>query len=301
MMPSLQPVSRALKAGDQSDLWASLVSLGKEDEAALALAADYVADQPGAADLMSRWAAAEPANPLALSLLAGTQINDAWAIRSGRRASEVNTDAFEGFFGRLREAEQNLIKACAIEPDVGLPWHLRLFTARGLELGVGESQRRYDRLMRISPHHFPGQAAMLQNLCTKWGGEPDAALAFARSCSSAAPPGSANGALVAIAHLEEYVARGPKDGASYMHDAGVRAELSAAAAQSVDHSDYRVDKNGPTPSTVFGIAFAVAGESPQAFRHLQIAGENATESWFGYLVGTDAATVADLRRRAGVA
>jgi hypothetical protein len=90
------------------------------------------------------------------------------------------------------------------EPDNIAAWYQAVITARGLEMGLEVSKRRFEEVVRRAPQHRRAHVMRLQQLCRKWGGSNAAMHDFARDAMLAAPAGSPLGYLVADAHLEEW-------------------------------------------------------------------------------------------------
>jgi hypothetical protein len=144
-------------------------------------------EQPGIDGLLRYILDSRPDDTAAAAMLGAHLIIMAWKVRTRARAAQVGPEQFERFQEHLRQAEQVLMAAAAHDPRDAAVWVERLFTARGLQLGLSEARRRYDRLARVDPHNLPGQRQLLQSLCPKWGGTWDGAHAFARECMLAAP------------------------------------------------------------------------------------------------------------------
>ncbi|MFD0528263.1 hypothetical protein ACFQ1I_16140 [Kitasatospora arboriphila] len=173
----------------------------REEYGPLVLSGQVVA-VPGVEHLLRQVLAHHPGDPLATALLADRLIHVGWQARSTRRAQDVTPEGWREFRARLNEAEQLLIGAVARNRGDALAWMLRMTISRGISLGTSETRRRYRALTRVSPHHYAGQRSLLQQLLPKWGGSWEDAHAFARDCFRAAPPGSLNGALLAMYHAE---------------------------------------------------------------------------------------------------
>jgi hypothetical protein len=256
-----------------------LGDIGVHDEDQMAVAASVVARIPGVETFLGDVVRAEPGNVGARVLRAYRWIIIGWEVRSGLRAEQVSDAQFAEFHQHLRAAETELIELCAIVPWMGLPWTLRLMTARGLELGVSESRRRYDRLAAHHPHHFSGQQQHLQTLCPKWFGTWELALQFARESARDAAPGAPSHALVAITHLE----RGAGQPDSYFRDDSVRNEICQAAERSVLDPAFGTNLHGVELHSLFAIVQTLAGENARAQRHFAALGTAASKHWFGYL------------------
>lgn len=220
-----------------------------------------------------------------------------WAIRSAGFADQVSQQQFEDFHRHLRAAEQILIEVCAREPQWGLPWHLRLMTSRGLELGLSETRRRYQRLAEHHPDHYAGQHQMLQRLCPKWGGSWEDAFQFARSCAASASAGSPAPALVAMTHLEQWLALGEDAGGKHLRRPEVREELLTGSAASVFHPEFRPAFDWVSAHTLFGVVHALAGDAELAAPHFRALGDVVDALPWSYL-GKSRSAVGRIRSRA---
>lgn len=300
------PALAALRADVHRQAWGAVAevfaSLTDEDDRAIACR--VVGDQQNAEPFLNQAMAADPGDPLARSLLADRLIRIGWGIRSGAGAHYVSAARFRQFHGYLRRAEMLLIDVCAEHPRFGLAWYLRTTTSRGLELGLGETRRRYERLAEHHPHHYAGQQQLLQQICPKWGGTWEAAHGFAEECAKAAPPGRPNGALVAIAQLEQYLDAQEKGGArgaaKYLNAPENRARLRAAAERSVLHPAARADAYAHTDAhNAFAGAHSAAARPADAAPHFRVLGDRANQSPWSHLgTGDHAAEFARHRKSA---
>lgn len=268
-----------------SDLLGDIAVRGEDQ---LALASEVVAETSGVESFLDEVVEREPDNAGARALRAHRRVVLAWEARSRLSAEHVSAEQFARFHDQLRAAESDLIRLCAAVPWMGLPWMLRLATARGLELGPSEVRRRYDRLAAHHPQHFGGQQQLLQSLCPKWGGTWDDAFGFVHACTENAAPGLPNHALRAIVHLERWLETEGKDRAHYFNPSIV-AELATAADRSVFDPGFGDNWHRVDVHTVFAIVFSLAGEPARARRHFEALGDAASRGWYGYLGDAEAA------------
>ena len=300
-VPALAEVRDLATAGDYDALSRLVIALNDEDESSMPAVSGVVAEAPGVDDVLRRRLDAEPRDFLARTLLAHHHIVHGWEARSGYRAEHVSAGQFEAFHAALRLAEVDLIRVCAEDPSWSLPWVLRLMTARGLELGAGETRRRYQRLCELVPHHFDGQRQMLQRLCPKWGGTWEEAFGFVRSNAADAPPGSPVPALVAQAHLERWLELPAGPGRDYLRQRDVRHEVGVAAAASVLSARSNAGTAAVPAHPLFAVVHALAGDTDAATPHFQALGDVVDEGVWGYLGSSEAAVnrcrTAALRKR----
>ena len=227
-----------------------------------------------------------PADHTAAALLGFHRIEAAWAIRGGYGAEYTSRKRFAGFHDGLRVAERALTEAVGITPDDPALWVARLKSARGLELGIAETRRRYARLAEIDPHHLPGQSQLVQQLCPKWSGSWPEVLAFAREAMLAAPVGGPHGVLVAEAHLERWLALAEGDaraGYRYLASAAVSAEIDEAARRSVFHPGFGRTVGWVGVLSTFAVVFSLRRDHRSAAAAFTALGPLATEHPWNYL------------------
>ncbi|WP_416972348.1 hypothetical protein [Streptomyces sp. 4F14] len=284
--PELIPLRDAARAGDWNGVRGLFGRLGSVDDVIAALNA--VADIRGVEHLLARAAADFPADPLPRTILAKRYLFMGWEVRGDGYAQDVSRDQFATFHAWLRRAEQLLIQVCAEQPAYAPAWYIRITLARGLELGTTEARRRYDRLRAHHPHVYGAQAALLQQLCPKWGGTWEEAHAFAAEATRAAPDGAPTGVLVADAHIEHWLSLGDRGG-PYLRGVHVLDDLRNAAAISVRHPAYRPDLSTIAAHSTFAMAFSLGGHHADAAPHFAELGDRAAEFPWAYLSDPGAA------------
>lgn len=289
-IPALASLRSAVRHEDWAAVAASFDGLDDEDDRTLACR--VVAETDGSEVFLRRAAERSPRDPLPRTLLADRLVQVGWGIRTGHRAQHVSKRQFDDFHAHLRRAEILLIDVCAEHPQYALAWYLRVVTSRGLELGVGETRRRYDRLAEHHPHHFGGQAQLLQQICPKWGGSWEAAHGFARECAADAPDGRPNGALVAIAQLENYLEiaeqTSVRAASTYLRDLDNQTRRLEAAARSVLHPAARADAfRSVDAHSAFAAAHSAAARHAAAAPHFRALGDRASEFPWCYLGSGD--------------
>ena len=244
--------------------------------------------------------AADSQDSAAAAMLGFFMITVGWSIRG--RATHVRRQDFVKFQEWLRGAEQVLHDAVGCNPDEPAIWVARLLTARGLELGLAESRRRYDRLRALDPRCYPGQEQFLQRLCPKWGGSWDLLHPWAREEMMAAPPGSLQGGLVALGHLEQWLALGRAAGFRYLRQRKVRDEIHEAAQRSIWHLDFRRGYPWVRVAATFAVAFSMTADHRAAARVFAMTGTLGDEFPWRYAtgmgIGTYTAASAMRQRRA---
>jgi hypothetical protein len=241
----------------------------------------------------------DPQDSAAAAMLAFHLIDIGWEVRSGYRAQYVSEAQFATFHEWLRLAEAVLMEAIARHPDDPALWVARLTSARGLQVGLAETRRRYDKLAAIDPHHLPGQVQYLQRLCPKWSGSWELLHPWCREAMLAAPPGALQGGLVADGHIEHWMEIGGGGaGQAYLSAPQVRAELYEAAERSVWHPDFRREHGWTYSANYFAMAFSLIEDQQAAGRTFALLGDFGTELPWQYLSGDAAAVIRERRKKA---
>ncbi|WP_043174579.1 hypothetical protein [Streptomyces sp. NRRL B-24484] len=277
-LPEAGTVRNAAERGD----WPAVAAVFAEcrEEYGLLLLSGQVAAVPGVEHLLRQVLGNRPGDPLATALLADRLIHVGWQARTSRRSEDVTPEGWREFRARLNEAEQLLIGAVARDRGDALAWMLRVTISRGISLGISETRRRYRAVARVSPHHYAGQRSMLQQLLPKWGGSWEESHAFARDCFRAAPPGSLNGALLAMYHAERAGSLAGAERNAYAARADVRQELAQAAHGSVLHPDCRIRFGRIAAHSSFALLASLGGDRAAARTHFQAMGPyGSTEPW----------------------
>ncbi len=236
------------------------------------VAAAMVAEMKGVEKFL-RVAGGGPArSTLAGTLLGARLVWMAWQARGAARASYTSRRQFASFHEILGEAERMLGEVTAEEPGNIAAWTARLRTARGLEMGQAEANRRYERAVKARSHPLYAQLTHVQQLCPKWGGSFDQMLSFARRCADTSPPGSLNATAVAEAHLEHAL----EFGVGYMRQPAVLDEIRDAVARSVGHPDFRPVHGWAQAECSFSYALWLARDLPGAAARLAVLGNRIT-------------------------
>ncbi|WP_330458269.1 hypothetical protein OIB37_16005 [Streptomyces sp. NBC_00820] len=290
---SVFPEAAWLRQAAAARDWASIRQYvdGLPREVSRSFAVGVLDAVPGIEGWMREILAATPDDVLALTVLGAREVVIGWEIRTSASAKDVSREQFAGLHAHLRQAEQRLIRATALDPSSDAAWAERLTTAKGLELGQNEARRRYDRLAAHHPHHFNGQGRLLQQLCPKWGGSWEAAHGFARECLLNSPEGAVNGAMVAEVHMEHRLALRGQERDAYLRQAHVHAELAEAAERSVLHPHFRRDYGWVIAQSAFAAMFSLVGDLARAAACFRALGPFASKYPWSYLGDPAAAFV----------
>ncbi|WP_431678504.1 hypothetical protein [Kitasatospora sp. KL5] len=277
-LPELGTVRHAVERGDWPALRAAFAAC--QEEYGQLVLADEAVGVPGVEHLLRQVLAHHPGEPLATALLADRLIHVGWQARTSRQAKDVTPEGWREFRARLNEAEQLLIGAVARDRSDVLAWTLRMTVSRGISLGINETRRRYRALTAAAPHHYAGQRSLLQQLLPKWGGSWEEAHAFARDSFRAAPPGSINGAMLALYHSERLTTLDRAGRAAYAARADVRQELAEAAHGSVLHPHCRARFGRIAAHSHFALLASLGGDRDAARAHFHAMGPyGSTDPW----------------------
>ncbi len=218
-------------------------------------------------DVVEAWARTEP-SARSLSALGGIYVRDAWAIRSSRRASDVDPSSWRGFLSKLEQAETLLRWTAATWRTAPDPWPHLITTSRGLEMGLPEMRARFAHLHERAPFHPYGCASMLQGLCKKWAGSHEAMFEFARWIDQYAPADSPAREALPVAHIEFLLSDDDLQPRTYFSAPNVAQELAGAAER------YLAALASETPPSSFIVLNAyVIGVVPVDARSARIADE----------------------------
>jgi hypothetical protein len=276
--PELHQLRVALTARD----WAGVRAVvdAAPEPAARTMLIRTTSEREGLEPFLRDVLAGDPDDAVAGCMLGAHLIHTGWEIRTGARAQYVSAEQFRLFHEHLRRAEQVLIEAAARNPaDVSI-WCQRLISARGLQLGLSEVRRRYDRLAAYDPHHLPAQSQLLQSLCPKWSGTWEQMHTFAHECMLAAPKGAPNAVLVVTGHLERWI---DDDGGQYLHSPFARNEIYEAAARSVWDPGFRHGAGWVAVRNTFAMVFSMLGDHSAAAAQFAALGRFATKDLWDYL------------------
>ncbi|MFE5589587.1 hypothetical protein [Streptomyces sp. NPDC056549] len=286
-----EPDARLVREAAESADWATVRNVlearpESEDRTDLLWAVGEVA---GTERWISDVMAAEPQAPLPRLVAAVRHISWAWEARTAARASHVSREQFQLFHDRLATAETWLYEIAEREPGWTSPWYGLQVTGRGLQVERDVARRRFEATVRRDPHHLGAHQQRLQQVCDKWGGSHEEMHAFARAAAFAAPGGTLLGQLVAVAHLEHWLALDPGPDSRYISRPEVVASLGEAADHSIRHPDFVRGRGWLQVYNTFAMAFALAGDVASARDCFRATEGRVTEFPWYYLDGSDPA------------
>ncbi|MGW3075331.1 MULTISPECIES: hypothetical protein [unclassified Kitasatospora] len=252
---------RQAAAGD----WPALRPvLAAADGADLSFLVGAISDVPRVEQWTARALADTPDDALLLVLSGARHVVWAWEARTGARAKDVTEERWKVFHERLDTAEEQLLEAAEREPSWHAPWSFLQTSAMGASLGADVATVRFEAAVRRAPGNVGSHRARLQQLSAKWGGSHEEMHEFARTAMLAAPEGSQLGELVALAHLEHWLALPDGEDRAYLTSPAVVGELQEAAFRSVLHPDFTPVRGWQTSFNAFAMAFSLADQPKTA-------------------------------------
>lgn len=270
--PELRQLRRSLLSRDWPAVSRFFADLPAEQDPSVAVS--MVVELRGVETFLEEVGGGRAASPLAATLLGSRWVKMGWEARSSLYASQVSREQFAKFHTFLARADDLLGDVVTAEPGNVAAWTTRVRIARGLQVGLPEARRRYQRAAEARPHPFVAQLDMVQQLCPKWGGSFRELHAFAERCAAEAPPGALNAAVVAEAHIEQ--ARAERSASAYMRQPAVREQLREAVARSVGHPAYRPVFGWVQAHSSFAYAWTLAGDRRSAAPHFAALGNRFT-------------------------
>ncbi|WMX48309.1 hypothetical protein RGF97_30825 [Streptomyces roseicoloratus] len=172
-------------------------------------------------------------------------------------------------------------------------------SGRGLEVGPVVARRRFEAAVRRDPYHLGAHQQRLQQVCEKWNGSHEEMHAFAREAAFGAPVGTPLGQLVALAHIEHWLALDGDPGVAYMRRPDVVASLHQAADHAYRHPEFAPRTGRLQVFNSFAMAFSMAGERAAARECFEASGGLVTEFPWSYLDGDPVAAYRKHRSAAG--
>jgi hypothetical protein len=223
---------------------------------------------------------------LARAVLGGRKVERGWEIRTGARASHVSQEQFAAFHAHLRDAEEYLYDAADLDRSSTGPWYYLMISARGLQVGLPVTRRRFEALVTRSPGHIGAHRQMLQSLCKKWSGSHEQMHAFATEAMRG-PHGLHLGEIAAFAHLEHWLDLKAEERRAYITAQSVRAELLEAADRSIFNPDYAMPRAPHHAFNLFALMFCLAGLHEQSRAAFKATGGVVTKSPWHYFNAAD--------------
>jgi hypothetical protein len=123
-------------------------------------------------------------DPWLRHLLAGTRsIKDAWDSRGTTFANKVKPEGWKGFAESVAAARESLTESYRLRPDRPEAAARMIVVALASSDSKETERLWFDRAVAAQLDHLRAYRALINALRTRWGGDPDALLAFARECA----------------------------------------------------------------------------------------------------------------------
>ncbi|MET8540334.1 hypothetical protein ABZW03_06725 [Kitasatospora sp. NPDC004799] len=281
-----ESVRLALRQAADGD-WAALrptlaAAAGGED---LSFLVGAISEVPRVEQWTARALADTPDDTLLLVLSGARHVVWGWEARTGARAKDVTEERWKVFHERLDVAEEQLLEVAEREPSWHAPWGFLQRSSMGASLGPDVATCRFEAAVRRSPGNAGSHRVRLQQLSAKWGGSHEEMHAFARSTMLAAPEGSHLGELVALAHLEHWLALPDGEDRAYLTSPAVVSGLQEAAFRSVLHPDFTPVRGWQASFNAFAMAFSLADQPKTARLLFEALDGCVTRAPWNYLAG----------------
>jgi hypothetical protein len=199
--------------------------------------------------ILERYATARPSGR-SLSLLGGALARDAFAAR--QRTTEA------AFADALRRAEEIVVEAMRLAPELADPWVHHLAIGRGLGVDLRELRRRFEAAHDRAPFRPDACHQYLLGLSSRAGGVDSAMFDFAHWVLSEAPRGSPATAVLPTAHLEYGLSSdSPRSLTDHLTHPATAAELAPALADFIWHTPSETDPPQLPTLNAFALAMTV--------------------------------------------
>ncbi|MFI5907377.1 hypothetical protein [Dactylosporangium sp. NPDC051541] len=243
-------------------------------------------------------------------LLLGAALSAAaWAVREDNHATPVVTERLvQQQQALVAEARTALRQAAALSRDDPVPWSELTGAVICAPQHRTEPADVFKRARVLAPDLYAAHTRHLTGLTRRWYGSQDKVFAFARTRTADRPAGHPLHALIALAHIEGYVAgllRGTVVGRfwrawRYFADSKVRRETDTAADLLLSgHDEYATHPWTMTAHQAFAALYHQAGDTGRARTHLELSGEHAA-TWPWRYFGDPGDQFATARTAAGL-
>lgn len=179
---------------------------------------------------LNSWRAEAPDDPDALVVAAFLRVAEAWEVRTGRYAQQVEADRFKAFAALLDDALPVVEAAVAANPGDPVPWSAVLAHCTGAEAPRAAFDDCLGAALACDPHHLPTHLHAVQYLAPKWHGSTGEMFDHAARAAADAPVDSPVRALEVVAMTEANLEedRG-REGAASLGAERVAAVIATAA------------------------------------------------------------------------
>jgi hypothetical protein len=152
--------------------------------------------------LAVKWAEQQSGSAMAHVVLGASLIVTGWQIRGGSYADDVDAQAWEPFLGKLKNAQDPLLRAAELDPSMAEPYAWLIQAGIEGDASQQELSQLFAKAVERVPLHFPSHYKHFFGLTQKWGGSHKEMFAFARACDHKAPTGHELHSLIPSAFNE---------------------------------------------------------------------------------------------------
>lgn len=202
-------------------------ALAKSSEEGRDLLVRAIAEEENAVPAASRWVQAQPRCAMAQLLLGASLVVDAWKIRGGAYADDVDASAWEPFFRTLKEAEVPLQAAAALDANLADPFAWLIVAEVAGDGEDGKLKTLFRSAIARSSLHWGAHYGYFMATAEKWCGSHKEMFGFVRAVSRRSPKGRVLHCLVAVAYCEYALAAGA-NGREAIRTQQCAAEVAAA-------------------------------------------------------------------------
>jgi hypothetical protein len=257
---------------------------------------------PGRPKFFDQWVKAAPDSADAWLLRGSHGIKWAWEARTGGRAEDVDQNAWQVFFARLKGAWSDLERAADLNPADATPYGQMVRCAVGLQLPLDQVLPCLAAARERAPEPWEAHLRMLYYLCEKWHGSHEQMLDFARKTSGEAFDGSGLPTLIAVAHTERWLYAKHFDqdkerAADYWDSPQVRTEILDAYRKSLGSRKYRPGRTSRWHRNFFAFALGKIKAQPEAAVEFEQIGNRPME-WPWHSFGDPARVFVSVRDKA---
>ena len=298
--PDVQRLRAVQKNGDCAAIEQFFQSLTDPDEREF-FVQELTAWQ-GRPKFFDQWVASSPDCGDAWLLRGSHGVKWAWEARTGGRAEDVDQNAWQVFFARLKGAWSDLERAAALNPADATPYGEMVRCAVGLQLSMEKVLLCLVAARDRAPEPWEAHLRMLYYLCEKWHGSHEQMFEFARTTSAGVPEGSGLTTLIAIAHTERWLYARHFDHdkdltAEYWDNSTVRSEILDAYRKSLGSRKYRPSRTSRWHRNFFAFALGKIEARPEAAAEFTQIGNRPTE-WPWQSFGDPARVYVSVRDKA---
>lgn len=210
---------------------------------------------------IAEWKAARPDSALPLLFSGAQYLHRARQARRPGPACQVEEEAWSVFQARLVDADRDLARATAMDEADPTGHACGIEAAMALRLGQNEVRRRFVEMGKRHRWHQAGNAAAIQALAPRWGGSDQGMFQFARWVDGTAPEGNGVHAVIALAHLEQWLdlsaeaAAGRDRQRTYFFAEPVKKEVRRAADRSIWSPSYQPGRLTSGDRNIFAMCF----------------------------------------------